>query len=81
MNAVDKLLSLDLHPLVVRKDIKGQIMVDYCDCGVKDGYFLRGITGRGDTFEEACEDYLNQITGKTLIFNPNTDSEKRVTVL
>ena len=80
MNAVDRLLSLQPHNLVVFKDVKGNICVEYQNCEIKDGYFLLGIPGRGATFEEACEDYMNTIAGKTLVFN-SYGNRKEVTVL
>lgn len=81
MSAVDILLSLEGHRLEVGKDLNGQIMVHYYHCEVKNGIFLTGVTGRADTFNEACEDYLSQIRGKTLVFNAYSDSRKEVTVL
>lgn len=47
----------------------GEIGVSYKNCDVKDGEWLRGVFGKGSTFEEACEDYLSKIHGKTLVFD------------
>jgi len=80
MSAVDRLLSLSFHDLAVSKDVKGNICVEYQNCEVKDGYFLKGDPGRGATFEEACEDYMNKIAGKTLVFDAY-GNRKEVTVL
>lgn len=82
MNAVNKLLNFDYADLQVGRDCNNKIMVKYDHgCWVKDGYFLSGSCGRGNTFEEACADYLNIISGKTLVFNPNTEEEVRLQVL
>lgn len=81
MKASDILLSLEFRDLQVSKDAGGKITVHYVCCYVKDGYFLDGYSGRGQTFDEACEDYLNYIRGKTLVFDPDSNSRKEVKVL
>lgn len=81
MKASDILLSLEFAYLEVSKDVGGRVMVDYRNCEVKEGCFLRSSPGRGQNFEEACEDYLNQIRGKTLVFNTYSDSRKEIKVL
>lgn len=81
MKASDILMSLEHEHLEVFKDMDGNVCVEYRGCDVKDGYFLRGVVGRGNTFEEACEDYLKQIRGKILVFNAYSDSRKEVKVL
>lgn len=55
--------------LEVFEIINGKIGVHFQNCEVRDGCFLVGSFGRGNTFEEACEDYINEIQGKTLVFN------------
>ena len=54
--------------LEVFQMIDGRIGVHFQNCEVKDGCFLIGAFGRGNTFEEACEDYIKEIQGKTLVF-------------
>lgn len=39
---------------------------------VKEGCFLRGGFGDGDTVEKAIADYVQQIRGKHLVFNAYT---------
>ena len=68
MKASERLLNTE-NSLVVFKMINGKIGVHFENCEVKDGCFLIGTFGRGNTFEEACENYLEQIQGKTLVFN------------
>ena len=68
MKASERLLNTE-YSLVVFKMVNGKIGVHFENCEVKDGCFLIGAFGRGNTFEEACENYLEQIQGKTLVFN------------
>lgn len=77
-----KLLKLEGHDLIVWRIVNdGPICVAYKDCMLEDvGGFL-GMFGEGCTFEEAAEDYLQKISGKTLVFEANTPLEKRVKVL
>lgn len=68
MKASERLLNTE-YSLVVFKMVNGKIGVHFENCEVKDGCFLIGAFGRGSTFEEACEDYLERIQGQTLVFN------------
>lgn len=77
----DILLCLDNHYLKVWKVHSSTICVNYENCEIKDGAFLIGAFGRGHDFESACDDYLSQIRGKTLVFDSCTDHRKEVTVL
>lgn len=54
--------------LEVFQMIDGRIGIHFQNCEVKDDCFLIGAFGRGNTFEEACEDYIKEIQGKTLVF-------------
>lgn len=47
----------------------GEIGVAYKNCDIKDGEWLCAVYGKGSSFEEACENYLCKIRGKTLIFD------------
>ena len=55
--------------------------VTFSDSWVKDGDFLIGEYGTGSTFEDACYDYINKISGKNLVFNPAGEREKRICVI
>ena len=81
MKASDILLSLEGEHLEVWKAPDGDICVSYQHCDIKDGYFLVGSFGAGKTFEEACDEYLKQIRGKTLVFNACSKSRKEIKVL
>lgn len=81
MKSSDILLSLDNEELKVLKNCYGDICVRYIGAFVKNGYFIESAVGIGKDFESACEDYLNKIRGKTLVFNPNNDTRKEVSIL
>lgn len=83
MKSSDILLSLG-EPLTVSRDINGKVCVHYDGGYIKDECFLIGTTGRGEDFEFACDDYLAQIRGKTLVIDrhPVTlGKRKEVTIL
>lgn len=80
MNAQEILFSLGERLETWRRP-DGDIIVCYQKCEVKEGMFLKGTYGTGKTFSSACEDYLNQLHGKTLIFNAYSGSRKEVRVL
>lgn len=80
MTASEKLLQLN-KPMRTSKDCAGRVCVCYERCDVKNGMFLIGAVGRGETFEEACEDYLRQISGHTIVFNAESDNREEVKVL
>ena len=80
MKASEILLSLGNESLEVWRyqTNSGGIGVCYKGCEIKDGPFLIGAHGRGTTFEEACESYLEKIKGKTLVFNAYSHSRYEV---
>ena len=79
MKAYERLLRLSGHNLVVFY-AEESIAVEYEDAEVTDGVFRKGIYGTGETFEQACEDYIEKITGKTLVFGYG-DKRKEVIVI
>lgn len=81
MKSSDILLSLEFEELEVSATSAGKIHVRYKGSDIKDGMMLVGSYGRGETFEESCDDYLSKIRGKTLVFNAGTRDRREVTVL
>ena len=82
MSAADRLLKLESHPLRVIKNVDNKYSVNYENSHIKGNGVLYGRWGIGDTFEEACEDYLNIISGETLVFNAfDEDMRTEVKVL
>ena len=68
MKASERLLNTG-NSLIVFKMVNGKIGVHFENCEVRDECFLIGEFGRGNTFEEACENYLERLQGKILVFN------------
>lgn len=81
MSAHDILLSLEGKDIKVWKVPSGDVAVEYQNCDIKDGMFLRSEFGVGQTFYQACEDYLNKIHGKTLVFNAYSKNREEIRVL
>lgn len=81
MTAQDILLSLEHEHLKVWKIPNGKIAVSYENCEIKADAFLISKFGVGNTFAEACEDYLNQIHGKTLVFNAFSQRRREIRIL
>lgn len=81
MKSSNILLSLEGEELEVSINKHGVVCVSYKDASIKDGMFLNYTHGRGKDFEEACDNYLSQIRGKTLVFDADTNHRREVTVL
>lgn len=81
MSEIDILLSLGEMIEVWSFPDSKEVGVSYRNCEIKDGIFLKAIYGIGDTFEQACKDYLRQIHGKTLVFNACSKERKEIRVL
>ena len=80
MNTVDRLLRLNIEPLTVEGET-GRIVVSYARCELKDGIMLRSVCGIGKDFNEACERFIEEISGKTLVFNASCENRREVIVL
>ena len=80
MTAFEKLINTGYHLDVFRWENgnKTGVGVSFNHAEVKKGTFLVGTFGSGQTFEEACEDYIRQISGKTLVFHAYTDRRTEV---
>lgn len=79
MKAYERLLNLSAHRLEVFR-AEHQIAVMFSGSDISDGVVRKGIFGTGVTFEDACEDYLNKISGKKLIFGFG-DNREEINVL
>lgn len=83
MTAFERLINAGHHLDVFQWDDgrKRGIGVHFQDAEIKDGSFLVGAFGSGTTLEEACEDYIRQISGKTIVLHAYTNSRKEVTFI
>lgn len=77
MEASKRLLNLPGHKLrVFRVGETDMIGVCYDGADIKEGIMRVGEYGIGVSFEEACQDYLNKISGKTIIFGYGDEREE-----
>lgn len=79
MRASEKLLNLKHHHLEVFRS-NDKIGVCYQDADVLEYPCRKSEYGIGHDFEEACENYLNIISGKTLVFGYGK-TRKELTIL
>ena len=83
MNIIDEhdLLVLDSLHLDVWKcgmsESNSCIAVCYHGAEILDGNFLRAGFGRGNSIDEAMNDYYRQIKGKTLVVKAFSDSDRK----
>lgn len=77
MTLLDQLANNSGETLVISKDANGDFMVAFDKCSVYTNPGALGVCGRGRTTELAARNYIQQITGKTLVFNYGTDSERK----
>jgi len=78
MTLLEQLINNAGEPIVASKDVNGNFIVHIDRCGIYNGIGEIGACGRGTTLEQATEDYINQISGKELVFNYGTDSERKM---
>lgn len=79
MKSSDILLSLQGEDLVVWK--VDEVCVQYKNAGVSEPGVIIYTFGSGLDFEAACDDYLDKIRGKKLIFDASESSRREITVL
>ena len=66
--------------LKIGVNIYGKFYVSFNMADVKiNHYILEGAYGVGDTIDKACEDYFNQISGKTLVYYVEETTPAKVT--
>jgi len=51
-------------------DIKNRYLIHIAYCSIKEGVLLCSLCGRGLTLEQAALDFLNQLKGKHLVYDP-----------
>ena len=80
MKSSEILLRLDGEHLEVFQNRHG-VCVMYQNAEISDGSFLVTDYGTGADFESACDDYLDKIRGKKLVFGACTDGRHEVMML
>lgn len=76
MTFLEQLVTNSGEAIVISKDINGNFVVCMDNCDVYNNPGALGVCGRGKTVEQAAKDYIQQISGKTLVFNYDTESER-----
>ena len=76
--AIDRLLATGKN-VDLWKTNDDKICATLRGCEVKDGIFLVSTYGIGSNVEYACEDFLQKLQGKTVVFN--ACSSERETVI
>ena len=76
MTFLEQLVTNSGEPVVISKDINDNFVVRMDKCDVYNNPGALGVCGRGKTVEQAAKDYIQQISGKTLVFNYDTEDER-----
>lgn len=76
MNLLEQLINASGEIVIISKDVNDNFIVSLDHSGVYTNPGALGECGRGKTIEEAAKDYVTKISGKTLVFNYGTPSER-----
>ena len=76
MTFLEQLVTNSGESVVISKDINDNFVVCVDNCDVYNNPGALGVAGRGKTVEQAVKDYIQKISGKTLVFNYDTESER-----
>ena len=76
MTYLEQLVTNSGEAIVISKDINGNFVVYMDKCSIYNNPGALDIGGRGKTVEQAVKDYIRKISGKTLVFNYGTESER-----
>ena len=76
MTYLEQLVTYSGEPVVINKDTYDNFVVYMDKCSVYNNPGALGAAGRGKTVEQAVKDYIQKISGKTLVFNYGTESER-----
>ena len=76
MTFLEQLVANSGETVVINKDINDNFVVLMDKCAIYNNPGALGVCGRGKTVEHAVKDYMQQISGKTLVFNYGTESER-----
>ena len=67
--------------LIVGVDVHGKWYCHLEDSYISMGWALNGESGRGETFLDAIQDYIETIRGKTLIIHPSGNNRKEIYIM
>lgn len=75
MTFLEQLVTNSGESVVISKDSYDNFVVWIDKCSIYNNPGALGAAGRGETIEQAVRDYIQKISGKTLVFNYGTESE------
>ena len=76
MTLLEQLVTNSGETVVINKDLNDNFVVCMDTCSVYCNPGALGVCGIGKTVEQAAKDYVQKISGKTLVFNYATESER-----
>lgn len=76
MSFLEQLVTNSGESVVITKDINDNFVVWMDKCDIYNNPGALSIGGRGKTVEQAVKDYIQKLSGKTLVFNYGTESER-----
>lgn len=76
MSFLEQLVANSGEPVVITKDIYDNFVVCMDNCSIYNNPGALDICGRGRTVERAAKDYIQKLSGKTLVFKYGTESER-----
>lgn len=76
MTFLEQLVNNSSEHVVIYKDLNDNFVVWMDKCSIYNNPGALGVAGRGKTIEQATKDYIQKISGKTLVFNYDTESER-----
>lgn len=76
MTLLEQLVTNSGKAVIINTDIDDNFVVYMDKCSVYNNPGALGAAGRGKTVEQAVKDYIQKISGKTLVFNYGTESER-----
>lgn len=76
MTFLEQLVTNSGETVVINKDTYDNFVVCMDKCSIYNNPGALGVAGRGKTVEQAAKDYIQRISGKTLVFNYGTESER-----
>ena len=76
MTFLEQLVTNSGEHVIITKDTYDDFVVWLDKCSIYNNPGALGVAGRGKTVEQAVKDYIQKISGKTLVFNYGTESER-----
>lgn len=77
MTLLEQLVNSTGESVIIGKDINNKFVVCLNKWAIStDTGGALGECGRGDTIEQATEDYINKISGKSLVYRYGSDDER-----